>query len=125
MVVQAQMKRTSYRGVVDVIYGGEKPEKPELSSMLTNAEKNKGKSKAQQQRPENGQKRKAGPSDEVEEKIIENGKPMSKREQKRQAKKAKLEMYKNPETTMKAQSAPVPPQAADSLTEGLITTAIG
>ncbi len=84
VVLQAEMRRRSFRGVIDVIYGGEKPK-----SVAENAGKpSKGK-------PENSNKRKAetldngaGPDDTVQ------GKPLSKREQKRQAKKARLEAVK-------------------------------
>lgn len=84
VVLQAEMRRRSFREVIDVIYGGEKPK-----SVAENAGKpSKGK-------PENSNKRKAetldngaGPDDTVQ------GKPLSKREQKRQAKKARLEAVK-------------------------------
>ncbi|KAK5124104.1 hypothetical protein LTR85_001807 [Meristemomyces frigidus] len=85
VVVTAQLKRTSYRGVIDVVYGGEKPapvekndeQKPESS-----------KSKNKQPAVVNGQKRKAealgtDPT-EVAEQLI------SKREAKRRAKQARL-----------------------------------
>ena len=77
VAVQAEMKRRSFRGVVDVVYGGEKPERePEKS---TKDQKEKGKRKAEV----------------LKEDGVAGGeatqKPISKREQKRQAKKARLE----------------------------------
>ncbi|KAI9835711.1 MAG: hypothetical protein M1819_001888 [Sarea resinae] len=81
VVVSAEMKRRSYRGVVDVIYGGEKPEPAEKSS--------KAKADALQQ------KRKAEAMDSpVGDNTNASTAPISKREQKRQAKKAKLEAAK-------------------------------
>lgn len=78
VVVQAGMKRTSFRGVINVVYGGEKPEK------LNSGSETRGKDKASSQN-----KRKAdamvdaGAEDDVQ---IQ---PVSKRQQKRQAKQAK------------------------------------
>lgn len=81
VVVQAEMKRRSFRGVIDVVYGGEKPnKKPEKSAK---GKQEKGKRKA----------------DALDEDEAGGGdvkpKPISKREQKRQAKKAKLDTGKN------------------------------
>ena len=77
-IVQAEMKRRSHGGVVDVMYGGEKPERPAQEDKVAKAKQGKG-------------KRKAG----VLESQVADGdvspKPISKREQKRQAKKARLE----------------------------------
>ncbi|EON62122.1 hypothetical protein W97_01341 [Coniosporium apollinis CBS 100218] len=69
VTVSAQLKRSSYRGVVDVIYGGEKPEVPK--------EEDKGKNYG-------SKKRKAGVGDGKEA-------PLSKRELKRREKKARME----------------------------------
>lgn len=69
VTVSAQLKRSSYRGVVDVIYGGEKPEVPK--------EEDKGKN-------DGSKKRKAGVGDGKEA-------PLSKRELKRREKKARME----------------------------------
>ena len=81
VVVQAEMKRRSFRGVIDVIYGGEKLEKKSEKSA-------KGKK-------ETG-KRKANVVEEDEaEGISSTPKQMSKREQKRQAKKARIETGKS------------------------------
>jgi ribonuclease P/MRP protein subunit RPP1 len=78
-VMQAELKRRSHGGVVDVVYGGEKPEGSALDDKGANSKQGKGKRKA-----------------EVLESRIPEGdvspKPTSKREQKRQAKKARLEI---------------------------------
>ena len=77
VVVQAEMKRRSFRGVVDVVYGGEKPERePEKP---TKDKQQKGKRKAEVLKEAGTAKCDAAP------------KPISKREQKRQAKKARLD----------------------------------
>ena len=77
VVVQAEMKRRSFRGVVDVVYGGEKPERePEKP---TRDKQGKGKRKAEVLKEGGVAKGDATP------------KPISKREQKRQAKKARLD----------------------------------
>lgn len=89
VVVQAEMKRRSFRGVIDVVYGGEKPQR----------EKNSVKGKK-----ETG-KRKANVMGEDEAGgISSTPKPISKREQKRQAKKARLETGNSSEN--KPQEAP-------------------
>lgn len=64
LVVSAQLKRTSFRGVVDVVYGGEKPPRDDTASGM--------KRKAEQ--PQAGQKKEAV--------LLE--KKISKREKKRQ-----------------------------------------
>ena len=84
VVVAAKLKRTSYRGVIDIVYGGEKPPAyaPEKEAV--------GKVK----QPANGQKRKAdaletsGNSSPVNGES--EGKPPSKRQMRRQAHQAKL-----------------------------------
>ena len=76
-VMQAGMKRTGFRGVIDVVYGGEKPmvvETPMKESDKPNAVK---------------RKRKALMLDDGADEPQE--KPISKREQKRRAKKAREE----------------------------------
>ena len=76
VVVTAGLKRTSYRGVVDVVYGGEKP------AAVVEGEKEEG-GKGEGKEAVNGQKRKAD--------IIESAeKPLSKRQMKRQAHQARL-----------------------------------
>ncbi|KAL9602146.1 MAG: hypothetical protein Q9219_002010 [cf. Caloplaca sp. 3 TL-2023] len=76
VVVGAEMRKSSYRGVVDVVFGGEGTEKSE------GGEKRKGLGKVGQ-----GGKRKA------EDEGAEEGEkqPLSKREMKRRAKKARME----------------------------------
>lgn len=79
----AKLKRTSWRGAIDVVYGGEKPMAGEQP-----VSKKKGATKTSVPQTEaNGDtlKRKADPVTEDTEK------PLSKREQKRRAKKARLE----------------------------------
>ena len=78
VVVQAEMKRRSFRGVVDVVYGGEAPAGP------VEAEK-------KQRNKQGNSKRKAEDLEDGAAEVVESPKPMSKREQKRQAKKARLE----------------------------------
>lgn len=81
----AKLKRSSYRGAIDVIYGGEKPEKP--------APQGKGNN--------NGRKRKA------EEQEDSGEKPMSKRQQKRQAHEARMKAQTEAKAA-KAASTPSP-----------------
>ena len=76
VVVQARLKRTGYRGVVDILYGGEKP----VAAPVTEEEDQKTKSAK-------GKRKAVVLRDEVED--AANTKPVSKREQKRRAKKAK------------------------------------
>lgn len=80
VVVQAEMKRRSFRGVIDVVYGGQKPDRvPEHPAKGKQA---KGKRKA----------------DVLEDKAGGGNttpKPISKREQKRQANKARLDASKS------------------------------
>ena len=77
IVVQAEMKRRSFRGVIDVVYGGEKPEREPENSKKNKQEK--GKRKAEVLKEAGIAEGEAPP------------KPISKREQKRQAKKARLD----------------------------------
>lgn len=82
VVVQAEMKRRSFRGVIDVIYGGKKPERePEKSA--------KGKQ-------ENG-KRTADIMEDETGGINATPNPISKREQKRRAKKARIDTGRSSE----------------------------
>lgn len=76
VVMQAQMKKTSFKGVIDVIYRGEKPEQiAEKENLGDKGEKSKG-------------KRKAGALDDAPGNA-EADKPLSKRQKKRQAKEAR------------------------------------
>ncbi|KAL8663943.1 MAG: hypothetical protein Q9202_003492 [Teloschistes flavicans] len=79
VVIGAEMRRSSFRGVVDVVFGGEKPAEKKGGEAET---KGKGKSKGTQTL-----KRKA------EDEGVENEaeKPLSKREMKRRAHKARME----------------------------------
>lgn len=83
IVVAAKLKRTSYRGVVDVVYGGEKPAAPAL-----------GEAKGKAKQPANGQKRKADDMERSDSGRPVNGepgeKPLSKRQQRRQAHQERL-----------------------------------
>lgn len=74
-IVSAQMKRTSFRGVIDVVYGGEKPEKKD----------NQAKSKQE------SQKRKADGMTKTVENSVEQSKAPSKTQLRKQAKRARLE----------------------------------
>lgn len=79
VVVQAEMKRRSFRGVIDVVYGGEKPIRvPETPAKGKQA---KG-------------KRKADVLDDEVEGVSATPKPISKREQRRRANKARLDAGK-------------------------------
>lgn len=97
VVVQAEMKRTSFRGVINVVYGGEKPEKPNQGSEV------RGKDKASSQN-----KRKADAMDDGVAGDDTQTKPLSKRQQKRQAKQAKLDAAKVKEASVgKSDQLPV------------------
>ena len=85
VVVQSEMKRRSYRGVIDVIYGGEKPDRAAENPT-------KGKRKAEVLKEDEAGRVNAMPT------------PISKREQKRQAKKARLDMVKGLENAPKEAS---------------------
>ncbi|KAI9812469.1 MAG: Ribonuclease P protein subunit p30 [Pycnora praestabilis] len=82
VIVQAEMKRRSFRGVIDVVYGGEKKEVVEGGKALKAKGKGEGKRKA----------------DAMDGGAIEfkEATPLSKREQKRQAKKARFEAGQKP-----------------------------
>lgn len=112
VVVSAQLKRTSYRGVVDVVYGGEKPVPP----LEKEVERKEVQGKQKQ-----GQKRKAesleGPgekkrkSDAVEvpgDAAAGEEKPISKREAKRRAKAAR-------EQTAASTAAPIAAEGASQV----------
>ena len=79
VVVQADMKRKSYKGVVDVVYGGERPA---IHNLELVSKPNGAAQKA---------KRKADFNNNDTDQNKEQAKPISKREKKRQAKKARLE----------------------------------
>ncbi|KAK3067079.1 RNA-binding RNA processing protein rpp1 [Teratosphaeriaceae sp. CCFEE 6253] len=87
VVVTAQLKRTSYRGIIDVVYGGEKPAPVESNAQAAET----GKSKVKQQTPK-GQKRKAGVEANEGAQILDGvvERPISKREAKRRAHQARM-----------------------------------
>lgn len=100
-VVQAEMKRRSFRGVIDVVYGGEKPEKVVEEPKVAREKQEKG-------------KRKATVLDDGARDDATPPKPISKREQKRQAKKARIEVSKSQENVSK-QDFKQPPASQDSV----------
>ena len=85
VVVAAKLKRTSYRGVIDVVYGGEKPP--------ARAPEAKAEDKISQ--PTNGVKRKADAIENSGSSTPANGehtgKPLSKRQMRRQAHQARVQ----------------------------------
>ena len=87
-VVGAQLKRTSFRGVVNVVYGGEKPT-PEAKAAIVEQGK-AAKQKAANDKAANGRKRK---SDALGSDVNDSSSsvPMSKTQQKKRAKKEKME----------------------------------
>ena len=92
VVVQAQMKRRSYRGVIDVVYGGERPERePVAPGKSTKDKHQKGKRKAD-----------VLEEDEAGKDAAET--PISKREQKRRAAKARHDTNKGLENKAKEAS---------------------
>lgn len=104
VVVQAEMKRRSFRGVIDVIYGGEKPERPVQTEKLGKGKQANAKRKAAVM--EDGMTEESAPP-----------RPISKREQKRQAKKARFGITKGQEEKVEETSKsahkpkdPIPPK---------------
>ncbi len=85
VVVQAEMKRRSFRGVIDVVYGGERMEPKADKEPPTTAKQG-----------HNG-KRKAEEISRDKEEVKKVEAPVSKREQKRRAKKARFEALKGSE----------------------------
>lgn len=78
VIMQAQLKRRSFKGVIDVVYGGDKPEPTKKEVIQDGKGKgSKNKRKADVLEVENG----------IEE---DSAKPISKRQQKRLAKEARL-----------------------------------
>ena len=97
VVVQAEMKRSSFRGVIDVVYGGEKPQETSEASKSQPEKNNKlGKGKRKAEALEsNIQAALVRKTDDV----TPSATPLSKREQKRRAKKAKFENAKSKDKT--------------------------
>lgn len=87
-VVGAQLKRTSFRGVVNVVYGGEKPT-PEAKAAIVEQGK-AAKQKAANEKAANGQKRKSDALG-TDTNDSSSSVPMSKTQQKKRAKKEKME----------------------------------
>jgi ribonuclease P/MRP protein subunit RPP1 len=91
-VVGAQLKRTSFRGVVNVVYGGEKPT-PEAKAAVV--EKGKAaKQKGQDDKAANGQKRKSDALG-VDQNDSSSGVPLSKTQMKKRAKMEKMKAEGN------------------------------
>jgi len=111
VVVQAKMKRTSFRGVIDVVYGGEKPGRPIQEGNHAKDKQQKG-------------KRKAAAMEVGAEADTISPQPMSKRERKRQAKKARLENATAQEKENMCTSENVSKEASDG-NEGLKAIANG
>lgn len=92
----AKLKRTSWRGIVDIVHGGEKPHPVEPAQKKKVAPKKSAQKQEEPAQTDNGAdngadnlKRKASISSEP---VIEDpDKPLSKREIKRRAKKAKFD----------------------------------
>lgn len=89
VVIAAKLKRTGYRGVVDVVEGGEKPavvEKEEKVKGKKGQQKKGGEVQQQQSQQVQGQKRKAEGED-----VVANGEqPLSNRQRKKRAHEAKM-----------------------------------
>ncbi|KAI6903944.1 hypothetical protein KC355_g19199, partial [Hortaea werneckii] len=94
IVVTAQLKRTSYRGVIDVVYGGEKPAPVEKKQNEQKTGSAKGQAKAG-----NAQKRKAEGMSAENNTGEAAEKPISKREAKRRAKDVRASGNSNQEET--------------------------
>lgn len=89
VVALAKLKRTSWRGIVDIVHGGDTT-KAEKSSQKPKST-NKASASSTEETGSDSLKRKASIGSEVAPEASE--KPLSKREQKRRAKKAKLEAH--------------------------------
>lgn len=95
VVVGAQLKRTSYRGVINVVYGGEKPlsQIARAEQKKGQAQKTKGSNGANPTEAGNGQKRKADALDDNAPAANVSGteQPLSKTQMKKRARKEKME----------------------------------
>ena len=112
VVMQAEMKRRSYGGVVDVVYGGEKNE-----TLIQ--EENAAKVK------QSKSKRKAEVLENLSEEVGDSPRPISKREQKRKAKKARLENAKVQEPQAKNVSVEALAVKGDSHAQLLLNGDVG
>lgn len=95
VVVAAKLKRTGYRGVVDVVDGGEKPAVVERKEQQEGKEKGKGKKgqKGQKQggEPQSQQSQQQGQKRKAEGQDVTNGEqPLSNRQRKKLAHEAKM-----------------------------------
>ena len=112
VVVQSEMKRRSFRGVIDVFYGGEPPEKISGNEKVEKAKQGKGKRKADTL--ENG-------ADEE----VARPKPVSRREQKRQTKRARPENGDGQDEKPESGSKDTPALKDNSLTKPLTIGEVG
>jgi len=94
-VVGAQLKRTSFRGVVNVVYGGEKPT-PEAKAAAAGEKSKVAKQKGQvtDDKAANGQKRKSDALG-VDQNDSSSGVPLSKTQMKKRAKMEKMKAEGN------------------------------
>jgi len=112
VVAQAQMKRRSFRGVIDVVYGGEEPAKP--TELEKTAKGKLGK-----------MKRKADVLEESVPETLVSPKPPSKRELKRQAKRAGFENAKPQKSEENAVPTETVEHEENSLSNSVITGEAG
>ena len=84
VVIQAEMRRRSFRGVIDIVYGGEAPVKLPAKEQLSKNQRPKGKRKVEAM--ENDESTKNDPPV-----IRTSPRPISKRERKRQAQRDREE----------------------------------
>ena len=110
VVMQAEMKRRSHGGVVDVVYGGEKHEAPVREEKAAKVKQTK---------------RKAEVLEHEGEEVRNSPKPISKREQKRQATKARLENTKAQEHQANNASVEAPAVQGASYSQLLPTGDVG
>lgn len=94
VVALARLKRTSWRGIVDVVHGGEKETTEARGQGQKTATGNKPASNVEN----NGDSLKRKASQDSESPAAEIEKPLSKREMKRRAKKARLEAQSGDQT---------------------------
>ncbi|KAL8813884.1 MAG: hypothetical protein Q9223_006858, partial [Gallowayella weberi] len=87
VVLGAEMRRRSFRGVIDVVFGGEKPVEKKIPGKGANVVNKDAKGK---EKVMNELKRKAGENLDAEAVGKENGQALSKREMKRRAARARM-----------------------------------
>ena len=104
VVVHAQLKRTGYRGVIDVVYGGEKPAVMEIVDVEAGA-KGRGKQGAKQQAGKGeALKRKAEAMGDLEEVKKGEDKPLSNTQRKKRARLEKMEAERKAQESSAAAS---------------------